>query len=223
MDLFQQHGPAGLVRQVAQATMHGLPNRAESMLRAMLHIHSREDRLAALQARGPAVIAVCLKTFPKSLGIARAALIAGLAQCWNGGVAPFFGARTKCVVKAILKAMATFKTDLLVCKGGVRLLALHASSRTRMVEAPSVVEQTAVVMRRWPDDMIVQNFGARVIGAYNGVEPHQIKEVHGEVGYNSIAVTSVALAVSTRPSLQIRGQPWQQLVLTCYPKLRQRA
>ena len=221
---FQQHGAVGLVQLVDQATQRMDAQHAERYLRAMIQMHSLGDRRAAFHANGPMVIAQCLATFPRSLGIARAALIAGLFKSWSGGVAPFHGARTKRVVKAVLKGMRTFsKYDLFVTQGGLRLLNLHTRSQYRLVETVAVVEQVAAAMRRWPNDFLVQDFGAHVIAAINGVEPREIKDAHGEVGYNTIATLSVALAVSSPPSLQIQGQPWQQLVLTCYPKLRLRA
>ena len=223
LHLFQQSGPAGLVAQVDLATQHGLTQLAETALRAMTHIQSLADRRAAFQANGPMVIAQCLATFPNSLPIAHAALTAGLLRAWNGGVAPFHGAPTERVVKVVVKAMQTFKTALVLIQGGLRLLKLHTSSQYHLVETPAVVETAAAAMRRWPADMTVQHYAAAVISAINGVEPKDLKEAHGEMGYNSIAVTSVALAVSMPPSLQIQGQPWQQLVLTCYPKLRLRA
>ena len=127
------------------------------------------------------------------------------------------------MVKAVVKAMETFKTDLVLIQGGVRLLKLHTSSQFRLVETPAVVETAAEAMKRWPADATVQHYAAAVISAINGVEPKDIKEAHGEMGYNSIAVTSVALATASPPSLHIQGQSWQHLVLTCYPKLRLRA
>ena len=221
---FHHNGAVGLVQRVDQATQRMDAQQAERYLRAMIQMHSLSDRRAAFNANGPMVIAQCLATFPRSLGIARAALIAGLFKSWSGGVAPFHGAPTKRVVKAVLKAMRTFsKYDLFVAQGGLRLLKLHTRSQYRLVETVAVVEATAAAMRRWPNDFLVQDCGAHVISAINGVEPKDIKEAHGELGYNSIAVTSVALAVSSPPSLHIQGQSWQQLVLTCYPKLRLRA
>ena len=221
--LYNQHGPAGLVQRVDFAMQHSLPQQAELCLRAMIHMDSLADRRSAFNAGGPMIIAQCLTTFHHSLPIARAALVVGLFRSWNGGVAPFHGAPTQQVVKAVVKAMQTFRTDLVLIQGGLRLLKLHTSSQYRLVETPPVVETAAAAMRRWPADMTVQSFGAHVFAAINGVEPKDIKEAHGEMGYNSIAVTSVALAVSMPPSLHIQGQPWQHLVLTCYPKLRLRA
>ena len=221
--LYNQHGAAGLVQRVDVATQHSLPQQAELCLRAMIHMDSLADRRAAFQANGPMVIAQCLATFPNSLPIAHAALTAGLLRAWNGGVAPFHGAPTQQVVKAVVKAMQTFKTDLVLIQGGLRLLKLHTSSQYHLVETPVVVETAAAAMRRWPADMTVQSFGAHVFAAINGVEPKDLKDAHGELGYNSIAVTSVALATASPPSLHIQGQSWQQLVLTCYPKLRLRA
>ena len=221
--LFAQHGPAGLVQQVALATQHGLPHQAEQCLRAMIRIQTLGDHRAAFRAGGPWVIALCLETFPTSLGLARAALIAGLFRSWRGGIAPFHGAPTKRVVKAICKAMKTFKHDLLVVNGGLRLLKLHASSTYRLVETPAVVETVAESMRTFPNNDPVQHFGAHAIAAINGVEPCDLKAAHGEMGYNAIAVTSVAMAVESPPSLRIGNQSWQQVVLAVYPRLRERA
>ena len=215
--LFQQHGAAGLVQQVAMATTHRLAHRAEQMLRAMIRIESPADRLAAFNAGGPLVICLCLDTFPNSLGIARAALIAGLTRSW--GVSPSHGA-PKRVIKAVCKAMATFKGDVLVIQGGLRLFKLHASSH--MVETVAMVEATATAMRSFRHDETVQHFGATVISVVNSIEPRRLKDAHGEMGANSIMVTSVALAVSSPPSLRIGDRSWQEVVLATYPRLRVR-
>ena len=78
-------------------------------------------------------------------------------------------------------------------------------------------------MRRFGNHPRVQLYGAYTISSINGLEPTDIKCAHGEVGYNSIAVTSVEMAVLSPPSLQIGQRSWQEVVLATYPRLRVRA
>ena len=223
--LFQQTGAAGLVQMVALATQHGLTRLAETALRAMSHITAHADRLAAHNAGGGRVIAECLNTFPTSLGIARAALVAGLYRAWGGGLAPFHDARvpTSTVIQAVVAAMKRFPMDTLVQQGGVRLLDCHARSQHKLVETPSVVEAVAATMRAFVHDGTIQHLGASAIASVNGIQPSELKRAHAKAGYDAIHVTSVALAVSSPPSLQIGGRSWQEVVLATYPRLRDRA
>lgn len=219
---FERYGAAGLVEKVRTATRTRSPQHAEQFLRAMIRLETREDQRAAFDAGAPLVIAECLTTFPKELGIARAALVAALFRSWKGGIFPFRGAPTKEVVKAIGKAMLTFKQDLLVVQGGLRLLRLHTSSEYQLVETVACVEAAAMGMRMFPLDDSVQHFGAHVIASANGMEPGDLKRAHGEIGYNSIVCTSVAMAVNSPPSLRIGDTSWQDLVLACHPRFRER-
>ena len=225
LHVFQQAGAAGLVQMLALATQHGLTQLAETALRAMTHIGTNADRLAAHNAGGARVIAECLNMFPASPAIARAALVTGLHRAWGGGLAPFHDARvpTAAVIQAVVAAMKRFPTDVAVQQGGVRLLDCHARSQHKLVETPAVVVAVAAAMRTFVHDGVIQHLGASAIVSVNGIQPRNLKRAHAEAGYDAIHVTSVALAVSSPPSLQIGGRSWQEVVLAHYPRLRERA
>ena len=222
--LFNQHGPAGLVRQVALSTQHGLLQNAEAYLRAMIRITTRADHRRAHRAGGALVVTQCLLSFPTSVAIARAALIAGLYRCYGERHYPFHTSaeHTTTVVKAILATMKAFNADYLTISGGLRLLKCHVLSRHELVEAPAVVEAAAAAMRTFPNSLPIQTIGAHVLVGYNAIEPCDIRSLHGEAGYNSIAVTSITMAVASPPSLRIGQESWQTVVLKCYPRLRSR-
>ena len=225
LQVFQQAGTVSLVQTLGVANQHRIPQLADTALRAMMHITTRADQLAAHNAGAAMVITECLHTFSTSLGVTRAALVAGLYRAWGGGLEPFHDAwvPTAAVIKAIVAAMKRFPADLLVQQGGVRLLDCHARSRHRLVETPSAVEAVASAMRTFMHDGAIQHLGASAIASVNGIEPSDLKRAHAKAGCDAIHVTSIALAVSSPPSLQIGGRPWQEVVMATYPRLRERA
>ena len=219
--MLRQYGTVGLIEQVKTSSEHQLEHRTALFLAAMVRIDTMQDHVAAHRD----VVADAVIRFPSSLPVARASLCA-LSRIWGGGLTPFNDTwvPTTKIVSTILKAMAAQANDLLTQQAGVRVLKMHTYSSFSLIKAPDVMDATANAMRNNPHDETIQHWGSELVCAINGMEPSDIVKAHGELGFQRIAVTSVELAVAMPrpPSLLVNGRPWQDVVLSVHPRLRQR-
>ena len=225
--LLTQHGPRGLVHHVKLAAEHQLEYRAALFIGAIVTIPTKAiaQRLAAHRAKGAEVLVNVLHAFPESFVIAQGALVA-LNKVWEAGLSPFDAAfvPTERVVTAVLDVMAKHKADLLATQAGLRLLSLHARSRTQLLKLPQVMEALEVATCSYPNDDTVQSYAAETVISINCIEPSGAINAHGQLGYAAVCEATVRLCLSTRrPSMQLGGVDWQEKVMLLFPRMRERA
>ena len=218
-----QHGARGLVRQLKRATERALHDRAALCMGAIVTIQRLDDRVAAHKAKGAEALVGVVKAFPTSLVIVQGCL-AALNKVWAGGLPPFDApfVPTDRVLTTVLDVMAQHEADRLAQQAGLRLLSLHARSATHLLKLPTVMETLEATARRFPHDDTVQSYVAETAISVNCIEPSDVINAHGRLGYAAVCEATVRLCLSTRPSIQLGGEAWQARVLQLFPRMRER-
>lgn len=218
--LLHTHGGGGLVMQLRVATQHRLRTRCIQLLSALVRIDNANDVLSAHTNRGAEAVIHALEAYPRDLMLTQSALCA-LAHIWP--IEPWVP--TQRIVKAVLEAAARHKTDQLIAQATMRLLKLHAHSPSQLELAPQVLEAVARIARAFDQDETVAEYAAHTVVAMAGIEPAALTRAHGKATALSVTATIVQLAVNARtpPALVLGGRPWNDRVLSLYPRLRSAA
>ncbi|MDC0525417.1 hypothetical protein OAO87_00365 [bacterium] len=140
------------------------------------------------------------------------------AQLCGGACCALFHASANATLAAVPvdAAVAIIRChvgDAMVVAAALRLLASHTTSSRIMEALPSTATAVAEAMRRHPRDDNVSYFGARIIIAYNSIDPSNIAMEFGSFRLEDVKVASLTAAVSSRVlNFHVGELTWQDHV-----------
>jgi len=217
-----QHGPTHLVEQLRACVDNRLRERAIFLMSAIVRCTGVNDQIALARADAASVLVTAIAANPRDR-LTVCASLGALDKCWPSEVAndePTTRRIAQCCIDAIAG-----HADLHVHQAAVRLLKLHSLSNQNLVMAVEAIEALQRATRAFPADDTIQFWAAQGCVGYCSIEPDDVISTHGQSGFDRLRQASIAIAVAApHPTeLLIGDRPWNEVILSLYPRLRSQA
>ena len=125
-------------------------------------------------------------------------------------------------VDATLTIAKQFHNDGMVIECASRLMCNHAASAEGLQKLPSVANAAADWIATFPHNGNISYWGSAILVIGGGLEPEDVKKVHGQTGLDKLELAVIRGAMATKQvELYVEGFPWNDWVLhKLYPRLR---
>lgn len=161
-------------------------------------------------------IVTAAKTFPWDAGVVGGCLCAITH-------ASGFAMEVSVPVGTVVDMVKAHESNAMVVRAAMRLLHCHVAHSH--VELPRMAEVTVRWVKMHPNDQDVAYYAARIMIVAASLEPEEVRNHHGMVGEDALAVAIVTCAVAVGTiQVYIHGQAWNAYLLDkIFPRLRARA
>ena len=163
-----------------------------------------------------AIVTAAKTFFPRDAGVVGGCLCA-LTH------ASGFAMEVSVPVGTVVDMVKAHESNVMVVRAALRLLHCHVAHSH--VELPRVAEVTARAVKMHPNDEDVAYYTGRIMIVAASLGPEEVRNHHGMVGEDALAVAIVTCAVAVGAiEVHIHGQAWNAYLLDkIFPRLRERA